>query len=631
MKIEDYAQIVKQMASDDKDRDELYLKIDKAVRCKFEPSSEVTKLPWVQDRHYGLTNIADARNVGARTFSTLLPTIEISPTRDTEREYQRTEMAEQILAWEFERMNRVQSTKGFHDKVVESAITYHSVALQVEYLPYKLKGVKKDSRIKALLSRKKYNWIVHHPGTVHSHTSDMGLERVAKVVVMTGQQLLDNFPEKSKGRSRLLEDNDKTQDLMKAKYTLVDYMDWNRRIKWAYEGEGEVCASDIVFMDEEHGLPFIPWVIINYGDPLWESVINSGIWENVQYVNLIMFAKALEQSTRSTLVFKTPDGTLQNVYIDYTNPSNPIVVPLDGTQVEDQRPAPLDPQLSEQFQGMMNQISSSTVSQVLTDIGQYSNAPFSTVEKIIQLALGQLSPAKKTAEAAEAEGIYQMFQWIEHSEIPLVGYRQNVADAKQGEGPKLRGEQVAIWNGKEPSQEEVDVMTPEERSLWERTVYFDLEHLYIKVLLQADNVADEQTRLNLYINATREMGMSKKDAWEKLGWKNYKLSEAHRAEETLFEAELQTEAQMIQLKVQEAQMQMQAQMQEAQMMQQQQMKQEQMMQEQQMSQNEMNAGSQFAGAQGVDPRAGGQPPSRNAPFETREAITGQTQQGGQVV
>ena len=627
-KIEDYAQIVKQMVDDDKARDELYLKIDKAVKCKFEPSQEVTKLPWVQNRHYGLTNIADARNVGARTFSTLLPTIEISPTRDTEREYQRTEMAEQILAWEFERMNRVQSTKGFHDKVVESAITYHAVALQVEYLPYKLKSVKKDSRIKALLSRKKYNWIVHHPGTVHSHTSDMGLERVAKVVVMTGQELLDNFPESSRGRSKLLKENEKTQDLMKATYTLVDYMNWERRVKWAYPGDGSVVASDIVFMDEEHGLPFIPWVVINYGDPLWESVITSGIWENVQYVNLIMFAKALEQSTRSTLVFKIPDGTLQNVYIDYTNPSNPIVVPLDGTVVEDQRPAPLDPQLSTQFQNMMTQIASSTVSQVLTDIGQYSNAPFSTVEKIIQLALGQLSPAKKTAEAAEAEGIYQMFQWIEHSEIPLVGYRQNVADAKQGTEPKQRGEQIAIWNGKEPNEEEVATMTQEERSLWERIVYFDLEHLYIKVMLQADNIADEQTRLNLLINATRDMGMSKKEAWERMGWPNYKLSEAHRAEEVLFDAELQTEAEMIQLKVQEAQMAMQAQFQEAQMMQQQQMQQEQM---EQMSQNEMNAGSQFAGAQGVDARAGGQPPSRNAPFETREAITGETQQGGQIV
>ena len=112
MKIRDCAEVVQQMVDDDKPRDDLYGKIDKAIKCDFTPSSAVTKLPWVKERHYGMTNIADARNTGARTFSTLLPQIEISPNNDTDREYQRTEMAEQAWMWEFERMNRVQSEKG---------------------------------------------------------------------------------------------------------------------------------------------------------------------------------------------------------------------------------------------------------------------------------------------------------------------------------------------------------------------------------------------------------------------------------------------------------------------------------------------------------------------------------------
>lgn len=604
-KIEEYAEIVRQMVDDDKGRDSLYEKIDEAINCKFTPSSEVQQLPWVKNRHYGMTNVADARNAGARTFSTLLPHIEISPNFDTDEEYQRTEMAEQVWEWEFERMNRVQSKKGFHDRIVESAVTYHAVAFQTEYLPFKFKG-EKDQRIKALLARKNFSWPIHHPGTVHSQTNDYDqLQRVAKVIPMTAQELVDNFGE-SRGIAKLKAKHEKNDpaDLMKEKYTLVDYMDWEKRVKWAYPSDSKhVSASDIVFMDEEHGLPFIPWVIIDYGDPLWESIIKSGLWENLQYVNMLIYAKAIEQSTRSTLVIKTPDGTLKQVWIDFENPSNPIVIP-QGSDITDLRPAPIDPQMSAIFQEMTAQVASSTVSQVLTNIGQYSDAPFSTVERIVQMALGQLSPAQKTAESGEEEGIYQGFQWIEHSNLPLIGYRQSTTDTRR------RGEQIGIFPG-----DAKDTGNP-------RQVYFDLENLYINVKLQANNVADEQTRMNLMINAVDRLGMSKKDAWEKMGWKNYGLTESHRLDEMMLEQEVQLDFER-----QRTQIQTDAQMQ----MQQVQMQQEQAAMEQQMAmqneQNAMNAGSQFTGVQGQDMRSGGQPAAQVAPFETREQITGQTAQG----
>ena len=622
-KLEQYADVVNQMVDDDKDRDELYQKIDDAVSSKFEPSAEVKKLPWVQNRHYGMTNVADARNTGARTFSTLLPQIDIAPLRDDDQEYQRTENAEQIWQWEFERMNRVQSKKGFHDRIVESAVTYHSVAFQTEYLPYKFKG-KKDNRQKALLSRKKFNWSIHHPGTVHSHTGEYDqLERVAKVVRMTAQELIDNFGE-TKGIAKLkAEHTDSSKaDLMKMEYTLVDYMDWDNRIKWAYPGHGSVSSSDIVFMNEEHELPFLPWVVIDYGEPLWQSIIQSGLWENFQYVNMLIFAKAIEQSTRSTIVVETPDGTLENIWIDFSNPSNPIVVPA-GSRVSDLRPAPIDPQMSQILQELSAQVASSTVSSVLTNIGQYSDAPFSTVERIVQLALGQLSPAKKSAEAAEEEGIYQGFQWIEHSDIPLVGYRTDHSDAKEGDEPKGRGEQIAIWPGKEPKEDVIEKMTEKEYSLYSRQVYFDLEQLYINVNLQANNVADEQSRLNLYINMVDRMGMSKERAWEEQGLKNFKLNEAQRIEETMLDQQIQLDFEKEQAKIQ---MEMQA----AQMQMQQQVQQEQMAQEQslQAQQQEMNSGSQFASAQGVDMRNGGQPAAmQGAPLEGRVQVNGQADSG----
>jgi hypothetical protein len=621
--VDETAEIVRQMVDDDKDRDDLWKKIDDAVACRFTITDEIQQLPWVRNRHYGMTNVADARNTGARTFSTLLPHIEIAPNDDSDAEYQRAEMAEQVWEWEFERMNRVQSKKGFHDRIVEDAITYHAVAFQTEYLPYKFKGMK-DSRTKALLARKHCNWSIHNPRTVHSQTNEYDqLQRVAKVTTMTAQQLLDNFPG-SKGAAKLKQElsDAKKADLMKVKYTLVDYMDWENRVKWAYAGEGKITKSDVVFMAEAHELPFLPWVIIDYGDPLWKSIIQSGLWENLQYTNLIMYAKSIEQSTRSNMVIKTPDGKLTNVWIDFSNPSNPIVVPQDGTEVTGLNPVPIDPQLSMQFQKMIDMVSASTVSQILTNVGQYANAPFSTVEKIVQLALGQLSPAKKTAESAEAEGIYQGFQWIEHSKIPMAGYRSSTSDNLNGDNPRKRGEEIAIFPGSAPTRTEIEKMTPEALSGLSKRIYFDLEQLYISVKVQSDNAADEQTRANLMINATDRLGMSKRKAWEFMGWKNFDLEQSHRADEVLFDAELQKQTQLTLLEVKGKEMEMQANLQMK--MQQQQQQQQQDLQNRQ---NEMNAGTQFASVQGRDMRSGMQPAAQSAPFATREQITGQTKQG----
>ena len=72
MKIRDCAEVVQQMVDDDKPRDDLYGKIDKAIKCDFTPSSAVTKLPWVKERHYGMTNIADAIRDHAQTMDSAI-------------------------------------------------------------------------------------------------------------------------------------------------------------------------------------------------------------------------------------------------------------------------------------------------------------------------------------------------------------------------------------------------------------------------------------------------------------------------------------------------------------------------------------------------------------------------------
>jgi hypothetical protein len=156
-------------------------------------------------------------------------------------------------------------------------------------------------------------------------------------------------------------------------------------------------------------------------------------------------------------------------------------------------------------------------------------------------------------------------------------------------------------------------MTPIEKKLLERTVYFDLEALYITVELQSNNTADEQSRLNVNINAVDKLGMSREMAWERMGWNNYNLAQQQRIHETLLEAELQAEVTRTNQQVIEEIRQ-------------------QVMQE--MSQaaktSQMNGGQQPT-MEGVDNRMGGGNPMAMAfPEGTREGLTGQASNGMEI-
>lgn len=611
MKIEDTSLIVQELVEKDKDRDDLYKKIDDAIDCVFEPSNALKELPFIKDRHYALPDIADAKNAGVRTFSVLLPNISIQPNSDNEYEYERVERMEEALKWEFHRMNRV-GTDSIHSQIINSAIQYHAVALQTQYLPYHFRDRKKEPRVRAILRQRNFNWIVHHPGTVHvMRGRDGNLDGIAKVGTYTLKQLRDEFGADNPGIRKLLTDwVDKDFDT--TEWTLVDWTDWEKRQVWVTTDK-KFGRAEYVIMDEEHQLPFIPWVVIDKGNPLWQSVIKSGMWENIQHMNVIRFAKAIEQASTPAFVIQTPDGTMKNVWIDYSNPNQPINIP-PGARLEPVQRPQIDPQLEAHFQEMRAAIQRSTVSQVLTDIGQYSNAPFSTVNQIVQMALGQLGPAKLVAEEAEAKGFFQMFEWIEYSKIPLIAYRSSDKNGATGDTMR-KGEEIAIFPG--AAREPDEFMTPEQERNFRRRIYFDLDYLYIDVSMNSQNTADEQARQNVLINAITHMGASKEFAWEKMGWDNYKIVEEQRAAEMLQEAEIQKIIQMKMLEVQAAQMGMQ-QAQQAQQAQ---------------PQNEtaaLNSENSMSTMQGADMRGGMNPAAQANPNMTREMVMGTDSRGAEI-
>src|SRR5688572_21051940 len=141
LKVGEVAEIVNQLRDNKKEAIDFYNKVDKAIRAEFTPDDAIKSIPWVGNRHHGSTKIADARNAATRIFSSLLPSINIAPTADNEYEDHRVETGEQVLEWEFTKMNRV-GTKPVHTQLVEDAVTYNAMAFQVVDLEHFYKGRK---------------------------------------------------------------------------------------------------------------------------------------------------------------------------------------------------------------------------------------------------------------------------------------------------------------------------------------------------------------------------------------------------------------------------------------------------------------------------------------------------------
>lgn len=630
IKVNAIPDMVVQALRDNKTKIDRYSKIDEAMACVFKPDEAIASLPFIQGKKFALTDLADAKNAGVRVFTSMMPDISIAPVIDNEAEYERVDKMEQAWKWELSRMNRpVNGKKGVFDQVVDSALTYQSVAFQTEDLAHKFKGTT-NPRQKMMLRNKRFQWTIHHPGTVHGFYSDYGLEHVIKLGDYSAWELIKNFGSENPAVQKLLQKHDniknKPAELMKQIYTLVDYTNWEQRVQYAIP-KGNLAGSakpEFTFMDELHGMPFINWVIVDYGDTLWQAVLDSGSWNNIQHMRLIKFAKSVALGMRSDFAIKTTDGTLKGIWIDYANPTNPIVLP-PGAELVPIPSTGLDAQFENEFQTQRADVGRSTVARILQDPTPFLNSPYSTLNAGITTAMGQLAPAKKVAETAIAEGIRQGFEWIKYSEIPFSAYRDKTTDSKMDNADAYkRGGNIVITHENPPTPDEYEKMNEKEIAMALNKVYFDLSSLYIDVKLNSSALSDEQAKLNMLTIAFREMGMSQQEVWERMNWDGYKMNRLQRMSEIFADAEIKKVVDMKSLEVQQAAQQMQAQQQEQMMAQQQQMMQQ---QDQQNAINDMNAGASFEAMAGQDMRAGGNPAAMTVPNENRESITGRTRGG----
>lgn len=506
--------IASSLLKQDEERDDLYARIDEAASAKANIPEELKALSWIGERNFASTAAADALNAATRTFAAKLPDINISPVYDTTEEYDLVERMETAIQWEFQRMNMV-GKKSPHWRVVESAVKYCAVAIKVRHLPWDYDGVDKSARIKAILRSRTFAWQVFHPATVHSQESEGILERVLLAYNRSAQSIIDEFGEENSGVQEMLRqmNEDNATDLQETVFSFYDYTDWDDRCIWIIRNTpgmyvNRTPSGGTELVREGRQVGFLPWVIVDNKEPILKTLLESGLYDNLNAMRTMQFSKAVDQAAHPEYWISTPDGTLRGVSIDNQNPNQPLVTNTNAN-VQQLRPPMLDPQLAQLESMAESEAFRTTVAQILASVEKYASTQnFSVVNAMISAAMAQLALSQMAAERAEEQAIYKQFEWLDFTGEPLVGY-------SDGSGGKDKGTEMAI-----------------------REKDFDLEYLYITVKLNPNAITDEQMKINNAINKVERLGLSREVALDELGHKNFKLNVSKRTSEDLYQAHI---------------------------------------------------------------------------------------------
>ena len=602
-----------------------YQSVDDMMDCSYDLPNALENVSWLKGRKFVSTAPADSVNAAIRTFAERKPVINIQPLSSMQKEYERVERQETALEWDFKKMN-ARGTRPVHWQITNSAMRYCKVALQTEYIPYSLKGRKKDNYVKAVLKSGAFNWRVHHPSTVFCQDGPYGVpEFVVSRTRRTVNWLVSKYGKDNKGVREMLgdlSDDDLATQLDQAVY-FYDVTTWEERAQWAAFTETNSIDTTVTdgyeFMREEHKMPFMNWVVIDYSDFILKSVIDADLWQNENALRTMTFAKAVDVVAHPSLWIRTVSGDLEDVNRAEDSP-NEAIVSSTTTDVRELRPPQIDPQLSQVREMARSEIFQSTVAQVLASVEKIGQtATFSTVNAMLQAAVTQLTLSKACAEQAEQKAFTQNLLWVDYTDMDWRVYRDKSKTVNGNTYPT--GQEIIITKSKDVATippEYVNTITP-----------IEPENLYITVTLQPKAITDKQSEQVMAINQHERLGGSLDMIYDEYGFGEYSQHEQRRKLEDLMNAEVEAEQRRItmqpDLEAQQMQMEQQMQMQQ-QMQQEQQMQMEQQVAAENARQEQMQPA--FTGSQNLDMRnMYGMSAQQAAPGMGREQITGETVEG----
>lgn len=562
-----YKNLAGKMIEADRGRNKAFQYYQKMARLDWQIPGKAAAIPGIRKviDTTPYDSIAKARQV----MASRPPKITMLPLSAREEDRERANMIERVLKWQLISADRRRPVSVISD-VVESALLYHAVALNVMDLDNQIDVVKDEEMKKKLeRARKRGKFVINvfNPADVHVRRSSLGVECVLLAQERPAYEVVAEYPQ---AKNMLKTDIENGLPVL-----CYNYMDNEVSAVWV---EGRGWDAKPIQAPTEHGLPFMYWVAMMGGTtlenmeehkyrPILYPIFRSDEWETKNIVDTMMTSDVIWKALAPVVAI---EGSPDEITYDTGDPNNRAMQVPFGTVKPLPQPG-IDPALFQISQEFSARMQTSTLTSLLApDIP--SGTSFAALNLSTQIALGTMKPAKELAEKALAEMFTLMLLWTVYTNKPLVAYDNR----KRG----TLGEEYRI----EPDE-------------------VDEDSIYISVELDPDEPTDKLQRANT-ANLLMNIGYPKSYALEDMGVEDPELAIERHYQERLEELEFQKYEQMV---MQELQMQTQNQQAEAQALAQQ-----------------LEQEGPILGGQGFNPAFGGIPPALAFPEATRESGAGET-------
>jgi hypothetical protein len=574
MKKDYYIKKASHMIEDDKKYVQLCQDIDDIIHGNWDLPDELNDKGWM--RTVVAPEPAAALNTAVKVLSSELPNLKMMPLVPTDDARSTVNTIEKVLLWEFMSSNKRNEGSIIAD-MVRSALRYDAIVMNIKYLPYQADSLKtiKNGIKERILSKGKYALDLYNPANVHYQYNSYGLDCVLLAYNTTAGKILDEWGNLAAKVLKGVPEN--------ADYTYYDYTDITHRAVWVTPGKDSKTDNTMMILNEDHELPFIPWICKRGGTslesktefkhkPLLENVVRMNIWKTLNVVGSLFTSETISYAASPRGIVNGPGGEF--VRIDYGDPNKPIVL-KPGQTYQPINPPAIDRALTEIYDRTKAQVDANTSVSVLHNMNFAAGTAYASINALLQTAIASLQPYKKLAETALSEIFEQMLLWLDFT-----------------------GDSLSAYGKKGKDYGNIYTVTPD---------MFDPEHIYIDVVLDSSAPTDMLQRINAGAMLI-QMGVPKQRVFEQLNISDPEQAIIEKRQELFDDME-------VQIAMQERQIGAQAQL-------------------QQMLQPQRNPATPPAfdttRGEGFNPAAGGTPPANAAPQFTREQITGKDNRGNPV-
>lgn len=580
-----YRRKAKELIEAGRDDVTLLQDIDDAFNNEWTLPAEVASLPGM--RKFSSTDAHDALAAAIKTLAASDVYVDVIAPAPGEDNAQLADKFQTILQHQWNLLKK-RSVDNPWWGMVENAVKYGKIAAQIEHIDNAPVSGKKKKYIKRFGD---YVLILHNAQSVYADYSPYALEGVLLAQKMKYLDVRNLYGEKAE---ELLDSTKKDESLAEDEYEtevcVYDWTDFEKRLVWAEVSDNLDGGSDdaVILKDEENKLPFINWIVRKTNDPLMKSVVETGLIENFNILLSLRYYTVAALAAYPRMWSRTPTG--EGVDVDWKDVGGQVA--LRTGEEAGMNPAPsTDENVNNAINDTQAKLYQATqVARALTSLeGIAPGTAFSTINAMREAGVASLGEISRVLEDALEDIFCHMMYWAQYINKPMRGRRRVTADPLNS--TQTRGAEVIMD------------LSDYEISDWE-----------IEAEIRPDTMTDKQGRANLAIMVMERLQVGPQQAWELAGIKNGKQSHEEWKQYQMELAQLEAEKKRI---IGAVDVELQNAIAQSQMAQQQQAQQPPTDQTQ----------PQFAAAQGMDNRAGGQPVAPIAPQATREQVTGRDRGG----